>query len=299
MHGRNPLTVAWAALSLTCALAGCGPTPSPPEDAPAPPAELATRFDPASAGAVEGRVSWQGGLPTVPPFSHRMLTWSAEPARQAALRRNPHTPAIDPATRGVKGAVVFLRGADPARSRPWDHEPVRVEFRDYLLHVCQGESDGLVGFVRRGEAVEVVSRQPVFHSLHARGAAFFALPFPDPDQPLRRRLEKAGVVELTSGTGHFWMRGHLFVCDHPYCTRTDAAGRFVLRQVPPGSYEVVCWLPNWREERSERDPESGLVARVVFGRPAEVVRPVALGRGETRAVRFTLSAADFQFQSAR
>src|SRR5262249_39172772 len=149
---------------------------------------------------------------------------------QGALRANPHAPAIDPATRAVKDAVVFLRGIDPRRSRPWDHPPVRVEMRDYLLVVRQGAAEGRVGFVRRGDGVEMVSAQPAFHALQARGAAFFTLMFPDPGGPRTRRLGRAGVVELTSAAGHFWMRGHLFVDDHPYYARADAAGRFTFGQ---------------------------------------------------------------------
>src|SRR5262249_30904512 len=153
-------------------------------------------------------------------------------------------------------AVVYLRGVDPARARPWDHPPVCVELRDYQIHVRQGDEEGRVGFVRRGAEVTAVSREPVFDSLQARGAAFFTLAFPDPDRPRTRRCPRAGVVELSSGVGHFWMRGHLFVSDHPYLARTDAAGRFSLPRVPAGRYELVCWLPDWHESSHERDADT-------------------------------------------
>jgi hypothetical protein len=122
----------------------------------------------------------------------------------------------------------------------------------------------------------MVSEDPFFHSLHADGAAFFTLAFPDPGRPRVRLLQDKGRVELTSAAGFFWMRGHLFVDDHPYYTRTDSAGEFVLPGVPPGNYEVVCWLPNWRVQRSERDPESGQVARIFFNPPLEQIRSLTL-----------------------
>jgi hypothetical protein len=157
---------------------------------------------------------------------------------------------------------------------------VRVEQRDYRLHVRQGDGDATVGFVRRGDPVTMVSLDSQFHSLHADGAAFFTLTFPDPHQPRRRRLEKNGVVELTSAAGHFWMRAYLFVDEHPYYTQTDADGRFTLAQVPPGHYDVVCWLPNWNPQRHERDPESGHVTRLYFQPALECVQPVTLAPGE-------------------
>src|SRR5439155_25547234 len=155
--------------------------------------------------------------------------------------------------------------------------------------VRQGGGAGNVGFVRRGDAVEMVSGQEVFHSLHASGAAFFTLAFPDAGDVACRRFEENGQVELTSAAGYYWMRGYLFVDEHPYYTRTDGEGRFTLANVPPGPCEVVCWLPDWREAHHERDPESGLVTRLTFRPPLEIVRPIKLTEGGARTVDFPIT----------
>jgi hypothetical protein len=182
---------------------------------------------------------------------------------------------------------------DVRRSRPWDLPPVHVVQRDYRIHIRQGDVEGRDGFVRRGEAVEMVAAEPVFHSLHAGGAAYFTLVFPDPDRPRRRVLDRAGLVELSSAAGYYWARAYLFVDDHPYYAHPDAAGHFVLPRVPPGEYEVVCWLPSWREASHERDPETSLIFRLHFRPPVERVQKVRLGPGQTREVTFTLAPADF------
>jgi hypothetical protein len=281
-------------LALLCATAAPGCEPGPPPGAPADvPSALATEFDPASAADVRGRVTWEGEAPHVPPFR----SW-ATPLTDAGLGQtrqwaNPNAPALDPATGGVAGAVVFLRGIDPRRARPWDHPPARVELRDWQFHILQGDADARTGFVRRGDAVEMVSAQPVFHSLQARGAAFFALTFPDPGEPCTRRLTRSGVTELSSPAGYFWMRAYLFVADHPYFTRTDAAGRFSLSRVPPGEYEAVCWLPDWRTADRELDGDTGQVCRLTFRPPAEVSRPVRVTTGRPAAVSFALSQGLF------
>jgi hypothetical protein len=137
------------------------------------------------------------------------------------------------------------------------------------------------------------SAQPIFHSLVARGAAFFALPFPNPSRPCRRRLDHPGVVELTSGAGYFWMRAHLFVADHPYFTRSDAMGQFRLSQVPPGKYDLVCWLPSWREAEHELDADTGLVYRLTYQPPVEVVQPLNVKPGGHVEASFLLSAEAF------
>ena len=141
-----------------------------------------------------------------------------------------------------------------------------------------------VGFVRRGDDVTIVSRQPLFHSLRARGTAFWTVTLPDPDRPRIRRLDQPGVVELSSGTNYFWMRAYLWVCDHPYYAATAADGRWEFIGVPTGEYELVAWLPNWQLERQERDPETGQVARYVFRLPLEVTRRVVVRENDAIAV---------------
>jgi hypothetical protein len=256
-------------------------------------AATATRFDSATAGTIAGCVTWTGALPVIPLFEVRAFIPSGQPGQPRLQRENPNAPRIDPSTRGVVGAVVFLRGVAAEKARPWDHPPVRIEQRDRLLHVLQGGADACVGFVRRGDEVEMVSRDEQFHSLHADGAAFFTLTFPDKDWPRKRRLPSPGVVELSSAAGYYWMRAYLFVGEHSYYTRTDAQGRFQLDGVPPGRYEIVCWHPSWVERSHDRDPETSLVNRLFFRPPVEQRRQIEVGPRASARADFTLAAADF------
>ncbi len=287
---RRPLP--WLFFPLAAVL-GCGEAPPDNTAETSPPVPgIASRFDPKTAGTITGRVTWTGPVPAVPPFEVRSFIMGNAPGRDRRIAPNPNAPKIDPVNRGVAGAVVFLRGVRPDRAKPWDHPPVRVEQRDCTLHVLQGGADGHVGFVRRGEPIEMVAREPRFHALHASGAAFFTLAFPDADRPRVRRLTSSGVVELTSAAGYYWMRAYLFVDEQPYYTRTNAQGKFRLEQVPPGRYELVCWLPSWVKERHERDPETSLVTRLAFRPPLE--RPLDVSSGAAAPVEFTLSTSDFE-----
>jgi hypothetical protein len=207
----------------------------------------------------------------VPPI--RILLAPKFPGRREFP--NPHAPAIA-AGGGVGQAVVFLRGIDPEQSRPWHHPRPTVEMVDHQFRVKQWPGRQRVGVVQRGQDVEFVSRQPVFHFVSADGAACFGLAFPEPRSPLRRRFNHGGLVELSSGAGWFWMRAHLFVADHPYFVCTDADGRFQLDQVPPGDYEVVAWLPSWLESDRHLNPETAETTRLYFRPPVEVRRPVTV-----------------------
>lgn len=249
-------------------------TPIPTPERSAEPSPVATRFDPNTVGRITGRVTWIGERPTPAPF----IYGSPNPDGNFTVRMmpNPNAPSIDDRTRGLAGAVVFLRGIDPALAKPWDLPPARIEMQDRGIRIVQGTCTGRTGFVRRGGSVEMRSAEPVFHVLRARGAAYFSLAFPQPDQPLTRTFEKAGRVELSSGAGYYWAAADLFVVEHPYYAITDADGRFAFEQVPPGSFEVVAWHPNWNVAKQERDPESGMTFRQTYGKPLETNTTVKL-----------------------
>ena len=272
---------------------GCGGEAANPHEnpAPVPSAELGSRFDPATAGEVRGRVIWKGELPVVPdvqaaiPTGTQAYRWTMMPA--------PYKPAIDPASQGLAGVAVYFRAVDPARSRPWDLPPVRVLLQDYQIRVFQGGPAQPVGFVRRGDEVAFASADPIPHMLRARGAAYFTLPFPEPCQPLSRRFDTAGAIELTSGAGMVWPAADLLVVEHPYHAATDAEGRFTLPKVPPGEYELVCRVRNWHVIDRDRDTETGITVRHRYAPPVEKVGRVTVAPSGAAAHDFTLSLADF------
>jgi hypothetical protein len=281
------------ALFAACAAAGCDWAQRGNASAAGLSQETrSSHFNAAAAATVRGVVRWRGPAPEAPPFEIYPNPLAGEVLSHRQTRANPNRPIINPSNRGIWDAVVFLRGIDPDRARPWDLPPVRVEQRDCELHVLQGAADSHVGFVRRGEAIEMVSHDRFFHSLHADGASFFTYTFPDPDAPLCRTLDHEGLVELTSAAGYYWMRAYVFVAEHPYHVRTDAEGRFELRQVPPENYQIVCWLPNWRKARHERDPESSFITRWYFRPPLESVQQLSVSARECREVHFTIGADD-------
>jgi hypothetical protein len=286
--------VAACLLLVLLAIAGCSEA-QPERSQAAQPAlsEIGCRFHAADCGMIDGQVLWQGDLPKVEDFDVLPNPLAGEVMHRKQTRPNPNLPHIDPNTHGVASAVVFLRRVDPLRSKPWDQPPVQIEQRDCQFHVLQGGTDSHYGFARRGARVCMISRDRFLHMLQARGAAFFSLAFPDPDQPLDRALTGCGITELTSGAGYYWMRAYLFVDEHPYYTRTDPQGHFEIKKIPAGKYEVVCWHPNWIKARHERDPESGLIFRYYFQPSVEQVRTVVLGAGDRLKCRFHLSRADF------
>jgi len=255
---------------------------------------ITSHIDLSAYGTIRGQVNWNGEIPNIADYEILPNLLGGEVFHKKQTRPNPNAPVINSLDRGVAGAVVFLRGVDTSRAKPWSCKAVTVEQRDGQFHVLQDGVDSRIGFVRRGERIKMVSRDRFLYCLHADGVEFFSLIFPDPDQPLERSLNRSGTVELMSGNGYFWMRAYLFVDDHPYYARTDAHGYFDLRDVPPGRYDLVCWMSNWSEARHDRDPESRLISRMYFRPPVEVAQSVIVNAKESRRVDFFISLKAFQ-----
>ena len=92
------------------------------------------------------------------------------------------------------------------------------------------------------------------------------------------------------------MRAHVFVDDHPYYSATDAKGRFRLEQVPPGTYELVAWLPNWLEADRHHNPETAEVTRLYFRPAVELKQRVTVLPGQSAAGDFRFTPALFMGQ---
>lgn len=101
-----------------------------------------------------------------------------------------------------------------------------------------------VQIVPAGTALEVENGDPILHHLQAtidETEALFDVVLPIQHFRAQQRLARSGIVTLTCSAGHPWMRGYVVVQEHPYYALTDAGGRYVLDQVPPGSYRLQVW----------------------------------------------------------
>jgi hypothetical protein len=245
-----------------------------------------------ATASLEGLVLWEGSRPHVPPIEGTLNARVENGLRPQVRHPNPNAPHID-SSGHVESALIWLSHVDVRRSKPWDLPAVHVQLSDYRFHIKQGDADALSGFVHVGDPIDLESTDQAFHAVHGDGAAFFSLMLPDPNQPVSRTLTRPGIVELSSAAGHIWMRAYLLVSEHPYVARTDSNGRFSIRGIPPGDYDVVAWLPNWKEAGHDRDPETALLTRLRFRQPVLKTRHVKLTAGQPTTVEFVYRESDF------
>ena len=282
------------ALPLLIGLLGCGRPVNPLHpivEAASQQEALGSKFDPQESGTIHGQVIWHGPAPTSHSFKEAGISVGVNSLTDDAS--NHLLPQIDAKAGGLKGVVVFLRTVDSQRSHPWNLPTSHVVMEENAIVIEENDKQETTGFLRAGDSIEMVSRNNSLEILRARGASFFSLTFPKANKPLRRALTKEGCVEFSSGTGHYTARCWIFVATHPYYTRTDSEGAFVLENVPDGIYELVCWLPNWNVERFDRDPENHYVSRVWFRAPLEKSMAVRVVGGQITEAKFAIAEDEF------
>lgn len=241
------------------------PTAAPVRQTPS----LGSQFDASQCGTLTGTVTWTGDVPEAKPFFRNVTNLDRH------VMPNPHQFAVG-LGKTLSGAVVFLRGIDPARSKAWDHAPVRVDLTDRGIEVCQGLRRDRIGFVKLGEVVTFQLADSKMQGVRVRGDAFFGQIL-TPQQPtVSRVLNTAGRVELSSASGLYWADADLFVMPHPYITVTDAVGHYNIDNVPAGDYELVVSHPNPAVTTTEIDPESSLIVRQTYAPPFMTTQPVTI-----------------------
>lgn len=235
--------------------------------------------------SIAGRVVWQGKIPALKPF----LAPASPGVNQAdpGLKSwpNPMAPAFGPG--GEMGKVLVWLEGEAGESR----SPVRVKVKDNQILVEQGGLPVPVGLMGQGDSIVVESHQDALFTLKGRGANSFALPLLEKGKLVTRKLEKAGWVELSSGSGQYWARAWLWVGAPGKAVFTDMAGNFEFGALKPGKQKIYARLPDWRIGRFERDQETGEILLAEYGKPRVEMVETELKSGVQSRVDIVFRAA--------
>lgn len=260
---------------LALALAACAaPQPTPGE-----------RDEAASAGRhatgrIRGVVRFAGALPA--------------PTVEAVLE-NTHIcgssvtlPRIAPgADNGVPEAFVYLEKVPSgAEARPRHAVLIDQKGCEYAPRART---------MTAGALLEIVNSDPILHNVHARRLTEegprtvfnIAQPVQGQRTTVEASLTSPGIVALSCEAGHPWMSAYLFVADHPYVAVTDAAGAFVIDDVPAGTYPITMWHDGVRLKRILRS-----LQRYEFEDPYKLTQTVMVSPGSETTVNFDLVVRD-------
>lgn len=228
INRREMLAVAAAAVSIRTGWAAM----STSQPASRPAADTMP-WDNPPADAVVGRVIYDGQPPELTP-----VDCSADPNCATLYRNNPLMPEdlVVSKTGGLAHVFVSVKqGLDASRKWPVPDRPVILDQRGclYIPHVFG---------VMAGQPLQILNSSKINevpHGYPKRNPEFsFTLP--------KRGMSKTVVLSEPEAFRiacdvHPWETAWCHVMPHPFFAVSDGEGRFMIRGLPAGQYELELW----------------------------------------------------------
>jgi plastocyanin len=219
--------------------------------------------DSATAGAVTGRVTFEGTPPAPEP-----LKMAADPACAEGSGPNPQNDAVLIKDGGIQNVFVYVKdGLDPSYVFETPKQPVKFDQRG-----CR-YGPRIFG-VRVGQPIDIVNDDNTLHNVHAlpKTNAEFNQSMQLQGQRMTKTFTSPEVMVRFKCDVHNWMTAYAGVMAHPFFAVTNDTGAFEIKGLPPGTYTIEAW-----HER--------------FGTKTQTV---TIGDHQTQTLPFTFAAAKSQ-----
>ena len=179
----------------------------------------------AGGGSIEGKIIYNGPVPTRKIIPNKDVDVCGEPREEALIDVGPD--------KAVLNAVVYLVGVQ--KGKEWPNAGKTPELNN---HRCRFEPE--VQVIPAGP-LDVVNLDPVLHNTHGYYGkrTAFNTALPNQGQRIPAELQRVGAVKVDCDA-HGWMEGWIYVVDNPYYSITGADGKFSIADVPPGDYTLVA-----------------------------------------------------------
>jgi hypothetical protein len=157
----------------------------------------------------------------------------------------------------IANAVVTL--TDIARGAPLIPAPaVRFVQKgcEYTPHVAAFPA---------GSTVEIVNDDGILHSIHTESAINPVLDLAQPafKKIIRIRIGQPEAIKVGCDA-HNWMVGWWYAAGNPYYAVTGGDGRFMIKDVPPGTYTLQVWQERLGVITQKVTVKGGAIVTVAF-----------------------------------
>jgi plastocyanin len=252
---RAALPLMAAVLLVACGGGGGGD--AAPSDTAPPAAAPSTAVDPATAGSIEGSVSFVNGEdPDV------VLKMDADPVC-AGLHQEPVMSQTREGTEDGKlaNALVYVKsGLTGSFAAPSAEVQLEQRGCQYWPHV---------GAAMVGQTVKIVNNDPTLHNVHALPKANpeFNMGQPFQGMELPKTFANPEVAITFKCDVHPWMLSYIAILEHPYYAVTGADGSYKIANLPPGTYTIEVWHETLGTKSSDVTvgPSEAVVADIALG----------------------------------
>jgi len=227
---RKSLAVITFAAPLALVACGGGEKQEAPAAAPAT-SQAAAPAGGAAAGkgsaSVSGKVSFAGT-----PAAAEKIKVSADPYCQKEHKDGLERKTVDVKDGGVKDVFVYVKtgitGTYPAPTESVELDQQGCMYKPHLVAV------------QVGQPLKIKNNDETLHNIHPRPAvnAEFNIGQPRKGMESTKSFDKKEIMIPVGCDVHPWMRSYISVVDHPFFAVTDEDGKFEIKGLPAGEYEI-------------------------------------------------------------
>ncbi len=184
-----------------------------------------------AAGTITGTVKFDGEAP-----KFKEIKMDADP-----VCLSHHTEPVFPQTlalgegNGMGNVIVRIKNA-PKVDSPVPAEPLVIDQKGCNYHPH-------VAVIRAGQKVKILNPDGTLHNVHAMSKVNpeFNVAMPKFRTEIEKVFEKPESIFALKCDVHPWMTAWVTVSDNAFTVVTDANGKFELKDLPDGTYEIEAW----------------------------------------------------------
>lgn len=163
---------------------------------------------------------------------------------------------IDPKTRAIANALVYLRPDLEATKAPFPKEKIHASFakagaKEHVIDVQECQFAPRITVARAGDTLKFQNHAPlatnVKYDATVKGPGWKNGPFNVLLAAKTGTTKSPGPLEYGTRPDMFgsniypWMKGYVWAFDHPYAAVTDEKGNFRIPNAPAGTWRLVIW----------------------------------------------------------
>lgn len=185
-----------------------------------------------ASGSIKGTIKYDGPL----PFP-KLIHMDADPVCFAVNRGNVHSLALMTGDNNSLGNVfVYVKNGLTKADYPPPAQTAVINQAgcNYNPHV--------IG-VMRGQKVKFLNPDGTLHNVHAmcRINPEFNASMPDFRKEMEVTFSKPEFMFQVRCDVHPWMQAWMTVMSHPFFAVTGQDGKFEIKNIPAGTYEIEAW----------------------------------------------------------
>jgi hypothetical protein len=221
-------------------------------------------------GTLKGQITFDGD-PPAPTF---LVTKGDKNAKDPEVCAAQNIPSqrlvVDPKTKGVKWAIVYI--PNPTAKSPEAISEKKNAKITFDQKNCTFEPHVLAALA--DTKIDVVSTDSVKHNVDSKLQ----------NNKFNQALEKGQKLEIPTKRErspgkivcdiHNWMSAYWLITDSPYFAVTDEQGNYEIKNVPAGTQKVVVW----QEATGPITPSSGQAVNIKAGDTTEFSKKLEPGK---------------------